>query len=260
MGPNKIKTYAYPDTSDYYLWNPNNLLEQLSAYVMRVAHRTKGRDIFDPSSRGPNNPAQSTYLLNNDLQKHVFLKHGYIQGKPNDYGLVQRAVGNRNLPVYQRKKDSINRENLTPIGNMDSVWLSGDDSELEHAGSYPTAIYRGNDGKFYQKAWDLNDYGDSTGRSGVKYKDRQFFANMLDKIGSPTVVTTGYQPIEEEQYYNDDIQDMMRKKGLYPIGENKYGLPEIFVTPYGNKIIAPRRSIFEDGGFLKPFYSTQSER
>jgi hypothetical protein len=122
----------------------------------------------------------------------VFLKRGYIEGQHGDYGLVKRAVGDRILPVYQRKKDAIDRKNLTPIGNIDNIWLSGKDSELEHAGNYPTTIYRGNDGKFYQKAWDLNDYGDATGRAGVKYGDRQFLANMLDKIGSPTVVTTGY--------------------------------------------------------------------
>ena len=248
MEPNK-KLQTYPDTSDYYLWNPNNFVEQLSAYIMRFAHQTKGRHIFDPRSKGSNNPAQATYLLDRDLQKDVFLKHGYVEGQHGDYGLVKRAVGNRILPVYQRKKDAIDRKNLTVIGNIDDEWLSSEDSELEHAGSYPTAIYRGNDGKFYQKAWDLNDYGDATGRAGIKYKDRQLFANMLDKIGSPTVVTTGYQPINKNLYYDDTIQDMMQEKGLYPIGGGEYGLPEIIVTPRKAGFFIPQRDLYANGVF-----------
>jgi hypothetical protein len=66
MKPKK-KLQPYPDTSDYYLWNPNNLAEQLSAYIMRFAHQTKGRHIFDPRSTAANNPAQATYLLDRDL-------------------------------------------------------------------------------------------------------------------------------------------------------------------------------------------------
>jgi hypothetical protein len=30
----------------------------------------------------------------------MFLRHGYIQGKTGDYGLVKKAVDNRNIPVY----------------------------------------------------------------------------------------------------------------------------------------------------------------
>jgi len=49
--------------------------------------------------------AQATYLLPRVLQKREFLRHGYILGKKDDYGLVKKAVAGRNLPIYQTAPD-----------------------------------------------------------------------------------------------------------------------------------------------------------
>lgn len=74
---------------------------------------------------------------------------------------------------------------------------------LVHAGNYPTTVYL--DPKtldLYQKAWDLNDYGLSSGGTAVHYSfPKQIVANLLDLIGSPVVVTTGIRKIK---YPNQD--------------------------------------------------------
>jgi hypothetical protein len=44
-------------------------------------------------------------------------------------------------------------------------------TQLAHAGSYPSALYTDKDGNLFRKDWDLNDYGDSSGGDGVRYKD-----------------------------------------------------------------------------------------
>lgn len=95
--------------------------------------------------------------------------------------------------------DAITRDKLTPIGNLfnhfsltngdNLAWLA-DSSPLEHAGDYPTALYVDKNGKFYQKAWDLNDY--SGGQQGT-------YGVGLDLVGNPVVVTTGFQPVNVDR-------------------------------------------------------------
>jgi hypothetical protein len=75
-------------------------------------------------------------------------------------------------------------------GGYDTTFIDPE-RQLVHAGSFPSAIYvDGSTGELYQKAWDLNDYGGD--RAGVTYDGKQWLANILDVVGSPTVVTTGY--------------------------------------------------------------------
>jgi hypothetical protein len=62
--------------------------------------------------------AQRTYLLPRNIQEQVFLNDGYIKGKEGDYGLVRKAVGDRDLPIWQTAPDVRPREGLIPIGNM----------------------------------------------------------------------------------------------------------------------------------------------
>lgn len=199
--------------------------------------------------------AQATYLLSRKQQREQFLKHGYIES-PKDYGLVKKAVGKRDLPVYQRSKDQIDRQSVIPIGNVDTLWGGDKDDMLVHAGNYPTTIYL--DPKtldLYQKAWDLNDYGPSSGGTATHYGfPKQIAANLLDLIGSPVVVTTGIRKIKYPK--QDEFQNLkdnyMKSKGYHIIedyedvplydmsGKNvigkfsektkRYTLPEITVT------------------------------
>ena len=87
--------------------------------------------------------AQATYLMPRDAQRQKFLETGYIDGSPGDYGLVKKAVGKRNLPVFQTAPDSITRDELIPIGNTginknkyfsESYFPIGVEKELFNAG------------------------------------------------------------------------------------------------------------------------------
>ena len=166
--------------------------------------------------------AQRTYFMDRDSQKRIFLRDGYIEDTSKNYGLVKKAVNNRNIPIYQRAPDDEKRENLIPIGNVYNYWYGKPEADLIHAGSYPTAIYiNPNTKKIYQKAWDLNDYGDSAGGNGASSKYtgfRKLKANLADKLGSPVVVTSGISEV-------GDINALYKRsdtKGIIKMVDNFY--------------------------------------
>lgn len=184
---------------------------------------------------------QRSYLLPRVLQDQIFLDSGYQPGRYHDYGLVSKAVGDRDLPVWQTAPDAANREDLVPIGNVYNNWYPRV-GKLYHAGRYPTAIYyNNNNGKFYQKAWDLNDYHGTSEKKGSIIEP--ILTNIMDEFGSPVVVTTGYQEIVPD---SDDFVELenifnnfLKKKGLRysyydDFGKHIIHLPEITVTPTGS--------------------------
>lgn len=216
--------------------------------------------------------AQRTYFMDRDSQRRVFLKDGYIEDKSKNYGLVKKAVGDRDIPIYQRAEDDEKRENLIPIGNIYDDWYGKEKHKLIHAGSYPTTIYiNPNTKKIYQKAWDLNDYGNSSGGKGAGSRYTGFNkikANLADKLGSPVVVTSGISEVGDLDniFYRSNTKDIIKmvdafyeSKGLkrftdykltpllnasgnivkdiygnpisYDIPFQNYGLPEVVVTP-----------------------------
>lgn len=143
--------------------------------------------------------AQDSYLFSKKEHENAFLNSGYIKGSPGDYGLVKKAVGDRNLPVYQAAKDDASREDLTVIGNISNIFFGN--NRLTHAGSFPTAIYKDAEGNIYQKAWDLQNYGPDANDSENTYshydKIRKVGATLLDIIGNPVVRTTGFQKLDD---------------------------------------------------------------
>ena len=202
----------------------------ISAFVMELG-RGHLRDI--PTTTDYDNiqyaggTAQRTYFMDRDSQRRIFLKDNYIEDKSKDYGLVKKAVGDRNIPIYQRAKDDEKRENLIPIGNIYNQWYGKPKARLIHAGFYATAIYiNPNNKKIYQKAWDLNDYGDSAGGNGASSKYtgfKKFKANLSDKLGSPVVVTSGISEVGDinDLYKRSDtkvtikmVDDFYESKGL----------------------------------------------
>lgn len=210
--------------------------------------------------------AQRTYLLPRFEQEDIFLNDGYIKGKEKDYGLVKKAVNGRNIPVYQTAPDAIDRKHLIPIGNTYGIRSSGFINPLKdlvHSENHPSTIYIGTDNKLYQKAYDLNDYGGNQGTSSKYSKLLKAGSDILDAIGNPVVITTGYQPIinsfgqtmlghnkldgvtvQDLFGYDDDgypysstignmLDDFQAKRGLHREninGKYIYALPEIVIT------------------------------
>lgn len=146
---------------------------------------------------------QHVYLLDRDRQKRYMLQAGYTIDDSNNYGLVKKAVGNRKLPIYRTPGLSYDDDgHMQVIGNItarnEHGWL-GTSGVIEHGGSYPTAIYYNDkDHYFYQRGWDLNDYGQDENKQSNgayrRYNDfRKKVANALDFVGNPMVISTGYR-------------------------------------------------------------------
>jgi hypothetical protein len=181
---------------------------------------------------------EETYFLPKRIQRQEFLSRGYTE-TPNDYGLVKKAVNNRNIPVYQTKADDISREKVIPIGNINDRWFGKDDAELEHPGHYPTAIYYSPyTNEYYQKGYDLNDYGGGTGAYNHYTTFGKIRADIADAIGSPVVTTTGISRIGsledmmKEKDTKDIAIDFLNSKGLVPM---KVGTKEIPLLNMGGK-------------------------
>lgn len=227
----------------------------ISRTIMNYARRQQTkRNLLDfgylyPGDTKRTNVAQDTYLTSRSAQEREFLNRGYIKGKDKDYGLVKAAVGNRNIPVYQKNPDdsNANRDYLVPIFNgydsSNGDWDDSDATMLEHAGDYPYTIYvdgrSGHTTEYYKKAWDLNDYGNTNGRAGFTYK-LQTLANLLDKVGSPTVVTTGFQKYDNA---SNKLWDFVKKQGLRMEWHN--GVP---VPMTEDVVITGKRKSKETGG------------
>ena len=270
--PKKKRQTLYNISNKKAPWY-SKLDEEVFGTVMQslrnIAHPgNKEHASYKGDSRGRlGGTAQRTYLLPRFEQKDIFLEDGYIEGNKKDYGLVKKAVGNRKIPVYQTAPDAIDRNKLVPIGNTYGYSSNGFINrkvDLVHAESHPSTIYLGTDGKFYQKAWDLNDYGGNAGGRSSEYSGiYKVGSNILDVIGSPTVVTTGYQMITNpwgkngNDYYpngvtiqdlfgnSDDgypysstignmLDNFQSKRGLHREninGKYIYTLPEVIITP-----------------------------
>ena len=211
--------------------NINDILENVSGDIMEGIRKfayPKAKVIDKNKGKGYNGgTAQRTYLLPRHIQKDIFLRDGYIEGREGDYGLVKKAVGNRNIPVFQTAKDAITRDNLIPFSsgyrgqsNFEDKFID-ENKELVHAGGYPYALYiDGTNGNIYYKAWDLNDYTEDSSRLGQKgsleRKFKSIGSKVLDVVGSPTVVTTGFQPVTNLGAYfgynlpNVNLQDLFQ--------------------------------------------------
>lgn len=184
----------------------------VKSFLMEVAEKMAfgypyTPSIFEHIEQAKNNKyedlSRSAFLFSKEEQEKAFSDAGYIIDTSGNYGLVKKAVGNRKLPIYKKNKDVVDRSQLTPIFNLDSRWLGSRESSLEDPGEFPSVVYKDKNGNFYQNAWDLQDYGESSaGSGGHKYpKIKQLAANLLDVIGNPFVVTTGIQPVDPYEMF-----------------------------------------------------------
>lgn len=207
-----------------------------------------------------NNVAQDTYLMPFRLgQGRAFKDAGYDRDykseKKKDYGLVQKAVGNENIPIYSRVNNPEKRKELIQIYNPENTYNPNIKYPLIHAVFHPSSLYiDGTNGNIMYKGWDLNDYGtDRGGRGFSSYYGsiRKALANTLDVFGHPTVVTTGYQNVLDNDgkpmnifkgNYKDDfnaniavsdfiVKQLLKKEN--PSFVNEYGMspiPEVVIT------------------------------
>lgn len=243
----------------------------ISSNIMQSGRLLTGRR----KDRGSiNNVAQDTYLMPFRLgQGRAFKDAGYDRDyqseKKRDYGLVQKAVGNENIPIYSRVNNPEKRKELIQIYNPESTYNPIIKYPLIHAANHPSSLYiDGTNGNIMYKGWDLNDYGTSRGGEGFSSgygSIRKALANTLDAFGNPTVVTTGYQNVLDNNgkpmnifkgNYRDDfnakmavsnfvVKQLLKKDN--PSYINEYGMspiPEVVIT-------APRKK-HKLGGRLIP--------
>lgn len=195
---------------------PKQFVQALKGYAMAQArgHQAKGsyalakagldaetftlKYHLDQAKRGEfDDPGQDAFLFSKKEQEKAFLNSGYRLENSKDYGLVKKAVGDRDLRIYKKNEDVIPRDSLTVVANPD-IWLGDVSEELEHPGYAPTALYIDKDGNFYQQSWDLQDYGiQSAGSKGASYSPaRQIIANAIDILGNPVVRKSGIRPVK----------------------------------------------------------------
>ena len=207
--------------------------------------------------------AQVSYLLPRDKQQKLFEDYGYKRVY-NDYGTVKRAAESKGYPIYQKNSDDASRENLVPIGNADSDpyevettykgklmevptnWYAAPNKSLTEAGATRSTIYYNPDnGKYYQKAWDLNDYGGNGGSTA------DIFGKFLDTIGNPVVVTSGIQEVLPENINKVEKNYMLpyaKKHYLKKADNGHWGYVAPDVIIYGHK---HAEGGFGDGGPLE---------
>lgn len=208
-----------------------------------------------------NNVAQDTYLMPFRLgQGRAFKDAGYDRDyqseKKRDYGLVQKAVGTENVPIYSRVNNPEKRNELIQIYNPESTYEPNIKYPLVHAANHPSSLYiDGTNGNIMYKGWDLNDYGTNKGGKGFSSyygSIRKALVNALDAVGNPTVVTTGYQNVLDKDgnpmnifkgNYKDDfnanmavgdfiVKQLIKKDN--PSFINEYGMspvPDVVITP-----------------------------
>lgn len=181
---------------------PTKTLKKAASRIRGMQH---GSESLYPKRRSDRDPGD-TFLLDAKRQKEELGKLGYTEGVEGDYGLVSGAVNNlisdthkAKVPVYQLGVDDAARDTLQVIYNgiypKDNIPEEG---QLIHAGSYPFAIYKGNNSNtYFVKSWDLNDYGKHGDSGGTTYGSRQFLADLYDKVGSPFVQTSGFKQIKD---------------------------------------------------------------
>lgn len=137
--------------------------------------------------------------------KKEFNKLGYeeLPKTKENYGNLIRKAPKLDVPIFSLPS-SYKRSNLTYIGDYGLGY--NDDSQLVHAGAHAGQLYMTSDGRLVDIKRDYNNYGRDPDQSKNQYSDFvQFLANSLDKIGTPVIVSSGYQDVKEPMFNPRDI-------------------------------------------------------
>lgn len=224
-----------------FAWKGNPIQSRKLYNRLKTDNEEKNKELFNRLYGGV---PQYAYLSSPKEFDRQMLENGYVRENNKDYGLVKHAVGDKNIPIYKKGKNEADRKDLVPIANPYSSWFGPDKTGLYHAGSYPTTLYvNGKTGDLYQKAWDLNDYGGNSGTAQRRSWFGKLEANVLDVLGNPSVVTTGYTKVNPHRLVlNKDYtekpvsayyDDYLKKKGLKRTvvdGKHIITLPEVTIT------------------------------
>lgn len=184
-------------------------------------------------------PGEVFFLSPENQKKEIAKNKDYriidITSEKDPYGVVRTAANyhkqkHGEIPIYEYIANSdttVNKDNLVPILTRDNKQLQV--PYLPHAGSYNSVLYIDkNTGNYYQRAFDLNDYGPSSsgdkGAASSYLKPLKWLAEKMDEMGTPFVQRTGFVPTPKNVYYylseeERELVDKTKKSlGLYKDG------------------------------------------
>lgn len=256
IGPlEKVKTFA----NGGYLFQKGGKVKgyKVSSGIMRLAQKFADKEAAKQNEEEGNGAPQSTFLMNRKNQQKVFEQEGYTKVDSDDYGPVTNAVKNskhKDVPIYQKYPDvDVDRSNLVKIGTFMDYAIKGVHGETEiYSGPYesyltdpanfPVDIYIDRKtGKVYNQGWDFNDYNNLRSTTGIS-KLKNVAGNVLDRIGNPTVVTTGLQ--ENENPPREIIDDYISKasNGFLQYNDGQIQLKPVTVTAQRTKKLIPKET------------------
>lgn len=235
---------------------------RVSSAIMNLAHRAVDKNAANTIDTPNNGAPQSTFLMNRKNQQKVFEDEGYTKVDNNDYGPVTNAVNtsrHKDVPIYQKYPDvNVDRNNLQKIGTfMDyainnantetSVYNGPVESYLTDPANFPVDVYIDRKtGKVYNQGWDYNDYNNIRSTTGVS-KLKNVAGNILDRIGNPTVVTTGLQEntikSTEADRYLQSKNPMLSYQKNEDTGEYEIMMKPITVTAKRTNPVKPKTEL-----------------
>ena len=226
---------------------------KLSAAIMNLAQRAVDKDAAGYSEVPNNGAPQSTFLMNRKNQQKAFELEGYTKLNNDNYGPVSNAVNtskHKNVPIYQKYPDAnVDKKDLIKVGTFldhamanspydTDIYNGPADSYLVDPGNFPVDIYIDKrTGKVYNQGWDFNDYHNVGNTTIGVSKLKSIAGNILDKLGNPTVVTTGLQ---QSKAYPAEADDYLRQRSSilqYEInpatGEYEIMMKPVIITAEG---------------------------
>lgn len=230
---------------------------KVSSKLMKIAQRQIDKDAALQSSdyEPDNGMPQATFLMNRKNQQKAFEQYGYTRLNNSEYGPVTNAVTNsphKDIPVYQKYPDvDVDRDNLQKIGTFldnasageTDIYKGPQDSYLPDPAYFPVDVYIDRKtGKVYNQGWDFNDYH-NTGKAYGASRLKNIAGNLLDRIGSPTVVTTGlqahpYYSAEADNYIQDKTNGLLHYEMNPATGDYEIMLPSVTVTAKGTNPVS----------------------
>lgn len=235
---------------------------KMSSRLMKFAQRQIDKDaaLQDSDYEPDNGMPQATFLMNRKNQQKAFEQYGYTRLNDNNYGLVANAVSkspHKGIPVYQKYPDAdVDKNDLVKIGTFldnaslgeTEIYKGPQNSYLPDPAYFPVDVYiDSKTGKVYNQGWDFNDYH-NTGKDYGTSRLKNLAGNILDRVGSPTVVTTGlqknpYYPAEADNYIMDKSNNLVHYEVNPDTGEYEIMMKPVTVTAKRTNPVKPKTEL-----------------